>query len=81
MEATGNRRVDAWNAAQRCLDAIAETQDVETRRSLWNAALRFAHDARECVAGIDRLELVNPRPRARRRGGSGGVGGAQTNNE
>jgi hypothetical protein len=56
------RRTDAWIARDRCLQALVECEDVETRFALWRAALRY--NERCGLAGIDRLELVNPRPRA-----------------
>jgi hypothetical protein len=35
-----------WIAARRCLEALAETQDVRTRAALWRAAKRYAGKAR-----------------------------------
>jgi len=66
-------RTDALIARDRCLVAIVTCEDLETAQALWRAALRYnAHG--KGVAGIDRLELVNPRPRARLHGEARDVG-------
>lgn len=48
---------DGWIAAQRCLAAMAETTDVETRASLWRAACRYMH--KERMERAARLESQN----------------------
>lgn len=42
---------DGWIAARRCLEAMVEVQDVETRRSLWRAAVRYMRWDRTDAAG------------------------------
>lgn len=39
MEVT--RELDGKIARDRCLNAMAECEDVETKRALWRAALRY----------------------------------------
>lgn len=60
---------DGWIAARRCVEAMVEVQDVETRRSLWRAAVRYAQKDRTDAAG-ERNGSV--RPHAQALGGSGG---------
>lgn len=43
---TTEGHTDAMIAARRCWQAIAETQDEETRFSLWRAAKKYAERAR-----------------------------------
>lgn len=45
---------DAYEAARRCLQAMGETQDLETRLSLWRAALRYRGLALEKVGVASR---------------------------
>jgi len=45
MEA--HRPTQAMIAALRCWQAMRETQDEETRRSLWRAAVKYGRKARE----------------------------------
>jgi hypothetical protein len=61
MEADRDRSVDAWIAASRCLEAMATTADVETRRALWRAACKYMR--RDGVAGRP-LEKQPSGPRA-----------------
>lgn len=46
---------DAYEASRRCLQAMDETQDVETRVALWRAAARYAELARMKRATGERL--------------------------
>lgn len=64
---------EAWICVRRCLWAMGETQDVETRRALWRAACKYMRRA-EGVGRTDGLEFVNPAPRTRHLG-RGDVGG------
>lgn len=36
------RELSGWQCAARCLDAMGDATDFETRRSLWRAASRYA---------------------------------------
>lgn len=49
---TEGRNADAMIAARRCLEAVTDATDYETRLALWKAAKRYAERARE-GAGID----------------------------
>lgn len=44
---------DGRIAARRCLQAMSETQDIETRRSLWRAAGRFMRKGGERREGLE----------------------------
>jgi hypothetical protein len=57
------RRTDAWIARDRCLQALVECEDVETRFALWRAALRY--NERCGLAGTGGEIDPGPRPRAR----------------
>lgn len=41
------REIDANEARRRCIQAMAECEDVDTRFALWRAATRYAKLARE----------------------------------
>ena len=47
MEIDRNGRI----AARRSLQAMAETQDIETRRALWRCAVKYAGKGRGTGAG------------------------------
>lgn len=51
---------DGWICARRLLARMAETQDLETRRSLWRAACKYMRKDLERTAG---LETCRPLPR------------------
>jgi len=52
--------LDARECARRCLDAMDETQDKDTRQSLWNAASRYAQRARELRATAKSTQAAAP---------------------
>lgn len=64
-------RTDAEVARDRCLRAMVESQDLETRRSLWRAALKYDRKNREGAAVLKRRA---PAGHAHSGGRSGRVG-------
>jgi hypothetical protein len=44
---------DGWTAAQLCLQAMAETEDLETKRSLWRAAVKYARKDWDRTASLE----------------------------
>lgn len=60
-------REDARIARDRCLQAIVESEDFETQRSLWRAALRFnRRDKAEPASGDCASGLHAPTGEVRR---------------
>ena len=43
--------IDAKEAARRCVEALTETDCIETRTALWKAAVRYSKQARMSGAG------------------------------
>lgn len=61
MEVLGrDELVDCREARDRCLAAIVEGVDVETQRSLWRAALRYAQLGREKMRAETGGEIPAP---------------------
>lgn len=56
-----DRATDGLIAARRCLAAMSETQDIETRYALWRAAGRYMAKYRE---RLPRLEIRQTLPHA-----------------
>lgn len=57
-----NDGTEALECARRCLAAIAECDDLETRESLWRAARKF--HVRYVLERADRRLVASPLPRA-----------------
>jgi hypothetical protein len=62
MDKMEDGRTDALECARRALEAIADTTDLETRQSLWNAAKRY--HGRHVMERDDRRLMAVPLPRA-----------------
>jgi len=67
-------RTDGLIAALRCVEALSETDDFETRLALWKAAKRYAAKGRQDFTdtALERQREALPQWRARSQGGQVG---------
>jgi hypothetical protein len=71
MERSDMEGIDSREAARRCVEALAETDCIETRTALWKAAVRYSKQARMSAAGRSG-EMERP-PLARTQTGRGSL--------